>query len=708
MTIGGMAGVGKTALALHWAHQVKDQFPDGQFFVNMRGYSADGRSVAPSEVLERWLRQLEPDAPLPDTLDALSAMFRDILATRRVLLVLDNVSGEEQVRPLLPSVGASVAIVTSRDALDGLAGIEVTTAESLSELTPQDSQRMLTAIIGQPAIDSPESIARLARYCAHLPLALRVAAGSIVTKSRRGYPLKTLIAAFEIEEHRLSRLGSGSGDSRSDVRVAFSYSYQALDATARRAFRLLGLHLAAGSTIDAYVMGALLDKPSAEAATILERLEHRGLVAVVVNEAAQSTEPELRYLAYRYRVHDLLRLYAGELILRRRHRRERIAALQRLTEAYHGCVNYAFTMQNKKNPMVDIEYVEKWCADPAGRASVDLAGSPTEWFDRERPNLLGAVHAAAAARPRPRYTAKLACSLFYFLEIGGHLSDWAAVEEVGAEAATASGDRHDRARSLRNRGRFALVKVLDTQDRLRDDRVAHSVDRTPCREAIALLESSLDLYRKEHRQRGLRRDQAGEVTVLRELGDSYRLKVDPAAPHPALIAAAIEKYDEAADIYATLDNENGLNSLRLALGIAYVLEDPEDRSGKAEELFTQSHRYGTMIDSGRAQHGRLAAYSLIHLGELRHQQGRQDEAIQCYREAVAMLRAHVPHDHVRRARALALLAQALAESGARHEAGVHFHEALTMFAARGRSHEDEASVVTLWLARHGIDDQRNA
>ncbi|MGW6932933.1 tetratricopeptide repeat protein [Lentzea sp. NPDC054927] len=705
LTVGGMAGVGKTGLALHWAHQVKDRFPDGQFFINLRGYSADGGPVEPHEVLERWLKLLEPDAVLPDTEAALSEMFKNALITKRVLLVVDNASDEAQVRPLLPTVGASAAIVTSREPLTGLAAVEAVASESLDVLAPVDSQRLLTAIIGRPAIDDPDSVASLARYCGHLPLALRVTAGSIVTKSGRGYPLKTLVAAFDVEKFRLSRMRSAPRHAMSDVQLAFSYSYRALDMTARRAFRLLGLHLASGSTIDTYVMGALLGTSAAEAAKVLERLEHSGLVTVVVDESLRTTTPELHHMAYRYRVHDLLRLYAGGLIARRRHRRERSIALRRLTMAYYGCVNHAFNKQNNDNPVVDTEFLEEWRTNSAATASVDLSGSPTDWFDKEKANLLSAVHVAAGARPRPRYTAKLASSMFYFLEIGGHVSDWRAVEQIASDAAAASGDLHDQARSLRNRGRIALVQVLDGQDRLCDNGLRSAVDRTLCREAIALLQRSLFLYRQEYRRHGLRRDRAGEVTVLRELGDAHRLEVDPAAPDPALIANAIEKYDEAGHIYTSLANENGLNSLRLASGIARSLEDPEDHSGKVEALFTTSYRYGATMCNGRAQHGRLAAYSLIRLAALRRRQSRLDEAIELYREAVSMLRLHVSRDHIRRARALALLGQSLADNGALPEATTYLREAVDTFVACGPSHDDEAAAVTTWLASYAPLDE---
>jgi tetratricopeptide (TPR) repeat protein len=490
------------------------------------------------------------------------------------------------------------------------------------------------------------------------------------------------------------------GDATRDVRAAFSLSYRALDPLARKAFRLLGLHLTTGNTVDPFVMGALLGNPAAEAVAVLERLEQRGLVAVVVDANHPPLSSELVYMAQRYRMHDLLRLYAGELVRRRRHRRERISALRRLTRAYYGCVNYAFDRQNNNNAMVDAEYVEKWITDPTGPASVDVAGSPTEWFDRERLNLLSATRAAAEARPRPEYTAKLAGSLFYFLEIGGHMTDWAAVERIAAEAAISRRNRHDLARSLRNRGRIALVRVLDSQDRLTDDGAVPEVDRTACQEAIALFQQSLRLYRRGRDQR----DVAGEVTVLRELGDAYRLQFDPTAPDTDLITAAIEKYNEAAQIYSALDSENGLNSLGLALGVAHVLEDPEDPRGQAEALFERSREYGATEVNGRPRHGRLAAYSMIRLAQLRSRQGHPQDAVRHYQDAVTMLRSHATHDHITRARALALLGRALAESAAPKEVDPYLREALDIFTTRGPAYDSEAAVVTNWIACHGVGD----
>jgi tetratricopeptide (TPR) repeat protein len=705
IAIAGMAGVGKTALARHWAHQIKEQFPDGQVSIDLGGDSDGSRPADPSDVLRAWIRDLKPDTILPDSKSELAAVFQDLLATRRVLLLLDNASSAEQVRPLLPSVGPACAIITSRAPLDGLTGVEVAVLESLSALSPRDAQRMLTMIIGKAAADRPELVVKLAEYCGNLPLALRVVAASIATRSSSGHSLPDLVAAFKIEESRLSLMKSASTDNKSNVKVAFSYSYRALSISARRAFRLLGLHLNAGSTIDSYVMAALLGKTADEAAALLEHLEHRGLVMVLTDGPSLAEragdEPELPCLTYRYRVHDLLRLYASDLMRRRRHRWERAAALRRLTTAYYGCVNYAFNKQNKGNPMVDAEYLARWSVDRAGPASVDLAGSPTEWFERERPNLLAAVQVASLTKPGSTRTAKLASSMFYFLEIGGHMTDWEEVEQVAEQN---SRNRHDMARSLRNRGRIALVRVLDAQDRIRTG-TPRVVNQAACRAAIALFEPSLDLYRREYRRYGQRRDRAGEMTVLREMGDAYRLEIDPAAPNATLIASAIAKYNEATVLCEELKTENGLNSLRLALGIAHILGDPVDHSGRAEELFTQSHQFAAGLDNGTVRHGRLAGYSSLRLGELRRQQGRLPEAIRFYRAAVTMFRTHVARDHVSRARALALLGRSLGEyqsqAGSRQDAATPLREALDIFTARGEAHHDESDVLLAWLNRYG-------
>lgn len=681
MAVSGMAGVGKTALLCGFAVRVHGDFPDGVFYADMNGYSPAAGGVESRQVLRSWLAKIKPGVPLPDTESELTSLLAEVLATKRALLLVDNVASERQAIPLLPRVGASVAVMAGRDRLDGLAAVGNRTSWHLATLDPSASERLLTDLIGDYASTAPSAVARLVEYCAGLPLALVIAGSGLGARVRDGASLTGLVDQFDIERDRLERFHAAPDHG---VRMSFSWTYRSLDQRTRQAFRLLGLHMATGSTIDSYIAGALFGHTSTDADRTLTTLEKRGLLSFADTGST----------AVRYRMHDLVRLYAAERIADPRHARQRHEALHRLTLAYYGCVNFAFNLQNNGNRMVDTEYLTRWeNSEETGPASVLAAGSAVAWFERERLNLLNTVRAAATALPPPDYTAKLATSLFYFLEIGDHTDDWAEMEQIAAEVATASGDRHDRARSLRNRSRLILNPILASIDLLTTDGTLPDIDRSACREAIILLEESLNLYRAGDSTL----DASGVVTVLRELGDAYRLLHDPTSEtaDTTHVDTAQRMYAEAEQHYTALDSANGLNSLALAQGTSHLLSDPSDSDGSARRRYEHSLAYAAAHDDqGRPLHPRLAVYAHLRLAKLDTAQGDQDNAIDHYTQAAAILRQHVTNDHMTLARVLALLGRLTPDST---EAKNHLTEAMTILKAKGARHEIETHVVQQWL-----------
>ncbi|WP_405571499.1 tetratricopeptide repeat protein [Streptomyces phaeochromogenes] len=251
--VSGTAGVGKTALAVHWAHRTRHRFPDGQLYVNLRGYDPD-RPMPPGDALTRFLTVLGvPGDAVPLDVDDRASRFRTELADRRMLLVLDNALSEEQVRPLLPGSPACSVVVTSRDSLAGLVALHGARRIALGPLPPPDAVALLRALVGTRVDTEPGPAAALAEQCARLPLALRVAAElAVAHPSSR---LADLVAELADQQRRLDLLDAG-GDRRAAVEAVFSWSYERLPAPAARTFRLLSLH--PGPEADAHAVAALI------------------------------------------------------------------------------------------------------------------------------------------------------------------------------------------------------------------------------------------------------------------------------------------------------------------------------------------------------------------------------------------------------------------------------------------------------------------
>jgi hypothetical protein len=251
--------VGKTALAVHWAHRTRRRFPDGQLYVNLRGYDPD-RPMPPGDALTRFLTVLgvRGDA-IPLDVDDRASRFRTELADRRMLLVLDNALSEEQVRPLLPGSPTCAVLVTSRDSLAGLVALHGARRVGLGPLPPPDAVALLRTLVGARVDSEPGPAAALAEQCARLPLALRVAAElAVAHPSSR---LADLVAELADQQRRLDLLDAG-GDRRAAVEAVLSWSYERLPAPAARTFRLLSLH--PGSEADAYAVAALIGEAQSE------------------------------------------------------------------------------------------------------------------------------------------------------------------------------------------------------------------------------------------------------------------------------------------------------------------------------------------------------------------------------------------------------------------------------------------------------------
>ncbi|WP_456237641.1 BTAD domain-containing putative transcriptional regulator [Actinoplanes oryzae] len=422
--VAGTAGVGKTALAVHWAHRVRGGFPDGQLYVNLRGYDVE-RPMPPGEGLARFLRALGlPGADVPGDLDERAARYRSLLDGRRMLLVLDNAASVDQVRPLLPGSPSCVVLVTSRDTLPGLVAREGARRLDLRLMPADDALSLVRRLVGDRVNTGPAAAADLVDRCARLPLALRVAAELAV--ARPEVSLAALVAELADEERRLDLLAAG-GDPRTGVRAVFSWSYQQLTPAAARAFRLVGLH--PGADFDEHAAAALLGTGVTEARRLLTTLSRAHLV--------QQTAPD------RYLQHDLLRAYARELAAGRDAADGR-DALDRLADAWLFTAGAATDV---------LHPAERHRRDALARPATALpligsAEAALSWLDAERANLVALV--AHSATARPRHAVRLTITLLRYLESAGHHAEATTMHAYARKAAQQLGDPAAEAHLLTN------------------------------------------------------------------------------------------------------------------------------------------------------------------------------------------------------------------------------------------------------------------
>jgi len=465
--IGGTAGVGKTALALHWAHQVAHRFTDGQLYVNLRGFDPSGTPAPPVEAIRGFLDALGvPPDRVPPTPDAQAGLYRSLLADKRVLIVLDNARDEQQVRPLLPAGPASLVIVTSRNQLAGLAAADGARLLTLDVLGHGDAVRLLTARLGaERATAEPAAIGEIATGCACLPLALAIATARAA--ARPGFPIADLAAELRDEGGRLDALDSG--DPSGDVRAVFSWSYHQLSPAAARMFRLLGVH--PGPDISATAAASLAAVSEPRARWLLRELTRAHLVT--------------EHAPGRYASHDLLRAYAAAEARDSDGERDRAAATARLLDHYlHTGYRASLLIEPAREPIV--------LAEPSGGVAPESLASYEQavtWFDAERPVLAAAV-ARAAAAGFDRHAWQLPWVMADYLDWRGHWQERVALLSAGLAAATRLGDTAGQAVSARLLG-HACFRVGDYD------------------QATARLRQSMELYRHRSDRVG-----AGKAHVL--------------------------------------------------------------------------------------------------------------------------------------------------------------------------------------------------
>jgi DNA-binding SARP family transcriptional activator/DNA-binding transcriptional regulator YiaG len=424
--IGGMAGIGKTALAVHWAHQVAGRFPGGQLYANLRGLGLSGTPTAAAEVIRGFLDALGvPPGQIPAGLDAQAALYRSATAGRRLLIVLDHARDEQQVRPLLPSTPGCLVLVTSRHQLTGLSAAEGAHLLTLDVLTAAEARALLTARLGADrAADHPGAVTEIAALCGHLPLALAVTAARAAA-----HPTFTMPAlAGELRDARGRLTTLDTGDPAVSVRAVFSWSYTQLAPGTARTFRLLGLH--PGPSISVPAAASLAGIGPGRVGGHLAELARAHLVT--------------EHSPGRYSLHDLLRAYAAEQAEAIDVEADRRAAVHRMLDHYLHSTDAASTLvYPARGPIARGAPQPEVTPETMTDERAALA-----WLSAEHRVILAVIPRAADAG-FDAHARQLSEVLATYLDRRGLWPDGADAQRVSLAAAERRGDPASHARALR-------------------------------------------------------------------------------------------------------------------------------------------------------------------------------------------------------------------------------------------------------------------
>ncbi|MEU6536837.1 BTAD domain-containing putative transcriptional regulator [Streptomyces sp. NPDC047000] len=622
--ISGMAGVGKTTLALHWAHRIAHRFPDGSLYVNLRGHDPSGARTRPAEVIETFLAALgvAPQA-VPEGLDARTALYRGVLADRRVLIVLDNAGDTDQVVPLLPATPGCLVIVTSRSRLSGLVARHGARPLTLGPLTAEESLELLALRLGGARVDAePEAARTIVGLCARLPLALSVVAARAALHD--GFRLADIAAELRADHGSLDAFTGG--DPGTDIRAVFSWSYQALSPQAAVLFRRLALH--PGPDVTAAAAAALADVPPRRVRSLLTELTGASLL--------------IERLPGRFVFHDLLHAYATELTQAEDSASVRRQALLRLHDHFLLGAHHAALVLD---PFRETIPLPPDTADATPPRFEDRAQA-TAWLRTERYVLRAAV-GHAAANGFDTHAWRTAAALDVYFNRLGYWHDLLEINSAALASARTLGSVTGQAYALCGLGvahsqfDHAAQARQYLEDALELFRSAgHESGRARVHRALAYLcnrtdrhPAALDHYAEAV---GLYRSEGhlgGEAGVLNEVAWTYIL----IGEHEK----ALEHCEEAVLLHRDLGDPYGEASTQDTIGYAlhHLARYPEavERFERAARLF---HGTGDRY---------LESEVLRHLGDTRLAAGDRAAARAALRTAHALLAelCHPEADEVR-------------------------------------------------------------
>jgi tetratricopeptide (TPR) repeat protein len=684
--INGMPGVGKTALAVHAAHVLAHQFPDGQLFVRLHAHTPGHSPVDPADALASLLVAAGVTAQaIPAGLDARAAMWRDRLVNKRLLMVLDDAAGHEQVEPLLPAAAGTLVLVTSRRRL---AALDVAAALPLDTLPAAQAAKLFTRLAGRNLDGAEAEVMELVRLCGYLPLALALLAARL--RHHPSWSASDLVTMMEVGQDRLAELQA------EDITVgtAFDLSYHDLPGERQRLFRRMGLH--AGNELDAKAAAVLGDVSLQQAHVHLDGLYNDRLV----------DEP----VRGRYRMHDLIRDYATRLAATEDTVSARRASLTRLFDYYLATTTAAAAVslspEEQRRPPAD--------AAPAtpGPPITDPVAARA-WLDTERANLVATV-VHAAIYGWSEHCLRLAAALCRYLETSGHYADAVTVHSHALEAARHAADRHGEADALNNLGvvcwrqsryeqaashlRQALTLFQQLGDQAAQAGVLGHLGIVGWRQghyeqAASQLEQALILSRRVGNRAGEAAmlstlglvcqrqgryeeaasrleealilfqqigDRAGEADALNSLGLAYQRRGE--------LVRAVEHHRRGLALFREIGDQEGEADALNHLGLAY------QRRGELVRAVEHHRRGLALFREIGSQSGEADA--LNHLGLAYQRRGELARAIEHHRRALGLFREI--GDPPGEADALNCLGEALRANGSTEKAGSLHTDALAI------------------------------
>lgn len=579
VAVSGTAGVGKTSLAVHWAHRVAVHFPDGQLYVNLRGFDPSGSATPVGEAVRGFIDAFGvPPHQVPAGLDAQVGLYRSLLAGRRVLVLLDNARDADQVRPLLPGSPGCMSVVTSRNQLAGIVVTEGARALRLDLLSPPEAEELLASRIGVDRLAAePAVAARLVAACARLPLALCVVASRAALQP--GLSLAALVRELGEEWDGAVRDGLDAfraGDSATDLRAVFSWSYRLLGPGAARLLRLLSQYPGDDIGLSAAVSLAGVDRG------------HIRRDLTELTEAGLLTER----VPARYALHDLLKAYAGELLHEVDEPADREAALHRLLDHYLHTAHAAALLIHPPFSTVSLTPPRPGAIPHtlADRAAAE------EWLTAERTVLLAAIRQAARSG-FGRHAWQLAWAVAGYLDRRGFWQEWYGVQELALAAAARDGDRRGHAHAHRD-----LARVCSRLGR-------HDAAHAHLSRAVELFEAV--------------GDRAGLAHTHLNLGQALE--------RDGRHREALEHSQRALALFTATGSAAGRAYTLNAVGWQFaLLGDYRQAVASCEEALPRLRAVGD-------QQGEADTWD--SLGYAHHRLGDHERAIACYRRALAMCAA---------------------------------------------------------------------
>jgi DNA-binding SARP family transcriptional activator/tetratricopeptide (TPR) repeat protein len=646
----GQGGAGKTTLAVHVAHLLASSFPDGQLFARLR---AGDCAVSPGDILERFLRVLGVSGPaLPDGLEERAELFRDLLSSRRMLLVFDDAMTEQQVAALMPGTAQCAVIVTSRRRLTGLPSVG---RLEIGALSRRSAIELLSRIVGPARIDAErDAVDQLCRLCGDLPLALRICAARLA--ARPHWSVADLVDRLVDESHRLDELNHGA----MEVRASISLTYDGLDEDARCLFRRLALLEA--PNFASWVGAPLLGVDVLRAQDALEALTEAYLI---------DTEPGGTAGQARYRFHDIMRPFARERLAEESADQRRMAL-----ERWFGTLLELASEAHRR------EYAGDFLQRPSGASRWPLPQSlverlldrPLAWLDLERASLVASVRQAAASG-MSEHAWDLALNAVTLFEAHGYFNDWRETHETALRAARRSGDDWGEAAMRYSLGSLHMFEQRTKESALEFEQAYAAYQRLGDRHGAALvlrnmafldhmngdLESALSRWEEALASFRSVGDRVAEAHVLQHLA---QLRLDYGEQDEAygLLARAATICDEVGNRRVGAQVQHRLGELLLRRG----------------ELERAAAAYRRVLEAVREARDRVGeCYALLGLSTVDLRRGELDEAAQMLATADEL--AAEAGERMVASRIALTLAEVTLESGDLPSAALHADRAVTAF-----------------------------